>query len=454
MSDEQEPKAGEPGTSPDFLAQPGRGKGVRRLNRRPLFIVGGLVVLVVLAITYTFFQRQAAMRHVAQSPVSASSVADTAVPPVRPEDGDGPPQPTGDAQPTVPAVQTQPTASDTATAQAAMSPELKARLRFIQRIEEKRLSDAEKALGATADVSGFKVQKATDNTGSGMIGPNGQPMTAAQMAGLAGAADVLRHAGAGAAAAGGGQTVPPLNVGGGMGGLGGGMGGMGGQGGDPNGQDHKRAFLAQTPDTSTYLKHTRTPPISNTEIKAGTVIPGVMIGGINSDLPGTIVGQVRRNVYDSATGRYLLIPAGARLVGTYDSSVTMGQSRVLVGWKRIIYPDGSSVSLDFMPGTDQGGYAGFHDKVNNHLWKIFGNALLLSAFSAGVQLSQPQSTNGQNYNSSQIVAGALGQQLGEVGMTMAQRGMNIQPTLQIRPGYKFNIMVNKDIVLPVWNGRK
>lgn len=139
-------------------------------------------------------------------------------------------------------------------------------------------------------------------------------------------------------------------------------------------------------------------------------------------------------------------------MGTYDSNVTLGQKRALVGWQRIIYPDGSSISLDRMPGADVGGYAGFNDKVNNHYWRIFGNGLLLSVFSAGIQLSQPQASNGENYSSSQIIAGALGQQMGQLGMQMAQRNMNIQPTLEIRPGYQFNVMVTKDIILPTWTG--
>lgn len=193
--------------------------------------------------------------------------------------------------------------------------------------------------------------------------------------------------------------------------------------------------------------------MSTTEIKAGTIIPGVMVGGVNSDLPGQIIGQVRENVYDTATGQHLLIPAGSRLVGTYDSTVTTGQERVLVAWQRIIYPDGSSVSLDLMPGADTSGYAGFTDQVSNHYWRIFGNAFMLSLFSAGIQLSQPQSDSQfGGYNSQQILAAEIGRQLGQLGMEMARRNMRIQPTLEIRPGYRFVVMVTKDIVLPPWEG--
>lgn len=245
----------------------------------------------------------------------------------------------------------------------------------------------------------------------------------------------------------------------GMGGMGGGMPGMGGggMGGNSmaaeNQQDRKQAFLAGTPEAEVYLARQRKAAIApSQEIKAGWVIPGVMISGINSDLPGQIIGQVREAVYDSATGTQCLIPPGSRVVGTYDSGVTLGQQRALAVWRRIIYPDGSSISIDNMPGADMGGYAGFNDKVNNHYLRIFGSGLLLSVFSAGIQLSQPQASNGENYSSSQIIAGSLGQQMGQIGMQMAQRNMNIQPTLEIRPGYEFNIMVTKDIILPTWEG--
>lgn len=222
---------------------------------------------------------------------------------------------------------------------------------------------------------------------------------------------------------------------------------------DLNRQEEKNDFLDSFRETeSPYLQQSRMAPISDTEIKAGSIIPGVMISGINSDLPGQIVGQVRQNVYDSATGRYLLIPAGAKIVGTYDSRISAGQERVLVAWNRIIFPDGSSISLEGMPGADQSGFAGFNDLVDNHYWRTFGNAALLSLFSAGIQLSQPRAAVSGTYNSQQIMAAAIGRQLGQLGMQLTQRNLNIQPTLEIRPGFQFSVMVTKDMVLPQWKG--
>jgi type IV secretion system protein TrbI len=118
------------------------------------------------------------------------------------------------------------------------------------------------------------------------------------------------------------------------------------------------------------------------DIKAGTIIPATLVTGINSDLPGTMIGKVRRNVYDTVTGNYLLIPQGTTLIGNYDSKVVFGQSRVLIVWSRLIFPNGSSFDLQGMPGVDLTGMAGLHDQVDNHYKRIFGSALLFSVFGA------------------------------------------------------------------------
>ena len=224
------------------------------------------------------------------------------------------------------------------------------------------------------------------------------------------------------------------------------------QGGLPSDPNLDLTLGKASPEPANYLLHTRTPALSPFEVKAGTVIPSVMLGGVNSDLPGQIHAQVAQNVYDTATGQYLLIPQGTKLVGSYDHPVVSGQKRVLVIWNRLIYPDASSVTLEGMSGSDPSGYAGFSDKTNSHFWPTFRNALLLSAISAGVQLSQPRATNGNySYSSNQIAAGALGQQMNQVGMNTINRNINQAPTLTIRPGYVFNVMVNKDVILPPWS---
>ena len=184
-------------------------------------------------------------------------------------------------------------------------------------------------------------------------------------------------------------------------------------------------------------------------IHAGSVIPATLLTGINADLPGTIVGQVRDDVFDSVSGRFLIIPAGAKLIGTYDSRVMQGERRVLVAWKRLLYPDGSALDLLGMAGTDPSGYAGFGAQVDEHLGKEFNAALLLSVISAGAQLSQPQrsATASVAPDMGQTIAGAFGQQIAGGSMQLAQRQAQITPTLEVEPGYHFDVLVDRDIVL-------
>lgn len=188
------------------------------------------------------------------------------------------------------------------------------------------------------------------------------------------------------------------------------------------------------------------------EVKTGSIIPSAMIGGINSDLPGQLVALVSQNVYDTADGRYLLIPQGSKLYGVYDSRIIYGQSRVLVAWNRIIFPDGSAITLESMPGTDAAGYSGFNDEVNNHYFRIFGNALLMSLITGGTSWAVDSVTpnTGVTSNASpslqQQMASSLAAQLGQTTAQVLSKGMNIKPTLEIRPGYRFNVVVTKDLV--------
>lgn len=226
----------------------------------------------------------------------------------------------------------------------------------------------------------------------------------------------------------------------------------GGEYGDINHQARKRKFLeGQGDGDATYLKHARMAPLFETQLSAGSIIPGVIDRGINSDLPGQIAGRVRQNVYD-ATRRHILIPAGAGLVGTYDSDVSAGQERVLVAWTQVIFPDGSTLFLDAMPGADKSGVAGMKDKVDNHYVRTFGQAILLSLFTAAGQLSQTRGSVSGSYSASQILAAQVGMQGFNLGSQLIRRNLNIQPTLEIRPGMEFTIAITKNIGLEIWRG--
>lgn len=196
-----------------------------------------------------------------------------------------------------------------------------------------------------------------------------------------------------------------------------------------------------------YLKASRNAALSPYEVKAGWDIPAVLDQGVNSDLPGEMHAVVRENVYDTGTGRHLLIPKGSRVLGYYNSNLSFGQERVQVVWHRIIFPDASSINLGTMVGQDASGYAGFHDQVNNHWGRIIGGAVLSSLFSAGYQISQrPRDNIDKGLSSADIAAAAVGMQVSQVGARLTDRNLAIQPTLEIRPGYRFNIRVNKDML--------
>jgi len=184
------------------------------------------------------------------------------------------------------------------------------------------------------------------------------------------------------------------------------------------------------------------------ELRAGFVVPATLISGINSDLPGQIMAQVAQNVYDTPTGKHLLIPLGSRLVGSYASEVKYGQARVLVAWQRIVFPDGKAMDIGAMPGADSAGYAGFNDQVNNHYLRLFGSAFLMSGVTAGITYSQRQNQTQSAFgapSASSALSEALGQQLGQVTAQMIAKNLSISPTLEIRPGYRFNVVVTKDM---------
>jgi type IV secretion system protein VirB10 len=215
-----------------------------------------------------------------------------------------------------------------------------------------------------------------------------------------------------------------------------------------NDQEQKAGFGQQHgKQESEYLASERKPAQGKYEIKAGWLIPAVLEQQLNSDLPGLIRALVRENVYDSATGRYILVPAGSTLVGIYNSHIGYGQNALQAVWRRVIFPDGSSLILGGFEGDDSTGAAGFRDQVDNHWGRIFSGALLTSLFSAGIELSQGTNSSVlQSPSAGQQVGQAVGQQVGQLGVEVTRRNLNIQPTIVVRPGYRFFVRAEKDIL--------
>lgn len=225
---------------------------------------------------------------------------------------------------------------------------------------------------------------------------------------------------------------------------------IGSQNTDPNGQTSKENFLTQDVKDAGYLPNAVVPQTSPYELKRGSVIPATLITGISSDLPGRITAQVSQNVYDSATGHYLLIPQGTKLFGRYDSKVSFGQSRVLVIWTDIIFLNGSTLQIGGMAGTDAAGYGGFNDQVDNHFFQTFGSAILVAVIGAGTEMMLPPERNSldSQTDAEDSARESFAQTFGEMSKQSVEKNMNVQPTLQIRPGYLFNVLVDQDMVFP------
>ena len=208
-------------------------------------------------------------------------------------------------------------------------------------------------------------------------------------------------------------------------------------------QDHKLTFLDGAVDRRTVSPDRVEPPASRYVLQAGSVVPAALITGIRSDLPGEVTAQVTEDVYDSPTGKILLIPQGARLVGQYDSQVSFGQSRVLLAWTRLIMPNGRSIVLERQPAADAAGYAGLEDEVDNHWGMLFKAAILSTILSVG-------SDAGVSGNSSGSLAAAIqqgmSQSFNQVGEQVVGRSLAIQPTLTIRPGFPVRVLVTRDLV--------
>ena len=181
---------------------------------------------------------------------------------------------------------------------------------------------------------------------------------------------------------------------------------------------------------------------SSAVLQAGSIIPAALITGIRSDQPGLVTAQVTQNVYDSVTGRRLLIEQGARLIGDYQSEVGFGQRRVLLAWNRLILSDGRSIVLERQPAADPAGYAGLEDEVDYHWGGVVKAALVSTLLGIGSEL-------GGGGDSRLVRALRRGSQdsIDRAGEQVVSRELNVRPTLSIRPGYPVSVLVTRDIVL-------
>ena len=212
------------------------------------------------------------------------------------------------------------------------------------------------------------------------------------------------------------------------------------------GQQGKLAFVEKAGPADIYNGHQLEFPRSPFQLMAGSVIAASLITGLDSDLPGQVIAQVTEPVYDTATGAYLLIPQGARLIGVYDSVVAFGQSRALLVWQRLILPDGSSIQLDNLPATDAGGYAGLADKVDFHTWQMLKGVGLSTLLGVGTEISLGDDES----DLVRAIRQSTQQSASQAGQQVVSKQLDVQPTLRVRPGWPLRVIVHKDLILRPW----
>jgi type IV secretion system protein VirB10 len=405
--------------------------GVRRVNNMPLIIVGGVLVVFVILVAWVAFDRsQRLKQQKTDSQQSVVSVDQGLADSVLKASGNRAGGLVDDNTPSTPSLPIAkvsnldlpppPPASLQATSQQPPEDPVAVQLKAA------KLAMLQKAIQAPTKVDEAVSKSAGDQTAPSNSAQTNARARAKQGDSTSPTSDLDRLKAAG-------LNVPGLS-------------GMDAPQASPNSSSSYAKFDRKDEKDRWQLDSSVEAPRTPYELRAGFVIPATLISGINSDLPGQIVAQVSQDVYDTATGKYKLIPQGTRLVGSYDSQVAYGQSRVLVAWQRLVFPDGKAMDIGSMPGVDGGGYTGFNDKVNNHYLRLFGSALLMSGIVAGINSSQTSPNNdpfGTSTNT--LLSQAIAQQMGQVAVELFKKNLNIAPTLEIRPGYRFNVMVVKDL---------
>ena len=216
---------------------------------------------------------------------------------------------------------------------------------------------------------------------------------------------------------------------------------------DPNGQVRKAQFVAANGQDHDVDSHRLRPAASPYLLSAGSIVSASLITGLRSDLPGLVTAQVTENIFDSPTGHILLIPQGARLVGSYDSVIAFGQSRALVVWQRIVMPDGSSLRIDNVPATDTAGYSGLADKVDRHTWSLLKGVVLSTLLGVGSEL-----TFSSDSDLVQAIRRSTQDSGSRAGDQIVGKNLDIQPTITVRPGAVVRLVVHKDLILAPWKG--
>lgn len=207
--------------------------------------------------------------------------------------------------------------------------------------------------------------------------------------------------------------------------------------------EKKQAYFERAADNQITSGARLIDPVSPYTLLTGSVVPAALITGLQSDIPGQVLAQVTQDIKDSLSGRYVLIPKGARLIGQYDNEVSFGQSRILLVWSRLILPNGKSFVLEKLSAADARGYAGLVDKVDNHWAAIVNAGALSTLLGIGTQ-------TGNTEDESDLVRAlrdGAADSINRAGQRIVERQLSVQPTITIRPGLPVRVILSRDLVL-------
>jgi len=188
-------------------------------------------------------------------------------------------------------------------------------------------------------------------------------------------------------------------------------------------------------------------PLTPFEIKEGTTIPAQLETAVNTDVPGGVRARITRDVYDSRTQQHLLIPKGSVALGSVEGGAVTGQRRVAMVWDRLLLPDGRSIELGAQETKDGIGAGGVRGRVDNHAFRRFSGALMVSLVGAGARIAtaEPQAGIVVAPSAKTIIGQGAAQQTAEVATSMLERNVNIRPTIKLEEGHPFHIYLQNDV---------
>lgn len=200
-----------------------------------------------------------------------------------------------------------------------------------------------------------------------------------------------------------------------------------------------------------YSRHVLTAPLSPFELKAGAVVPAVLLNGVDTTRAGPIVAAVTQNVFDTVSGRHLLIPQGARLIGRHEGESAYGDRRAFLIWDRLILPNGKSLILEGEPGVDAQGVVGVRGQVDRRLLPLLAGTLLAGAVTTLGQMAREDDNRGDGGRGSGGWLGDAGDaaaiEAAQVGSRLLDRELTVRPSIHLRPGASVRVLITRDLIL-------